>query len=634
MSFVELPRTALQEPLGALVAREAARGPDRLAAKGRAHALTYGALDCGSNRIARAILSRPRNPSGTVALLFAHDAPAIGAILGVLKAGACYVALDPHQSADRHAAVLADCEPALIMCDSAHRARAQELASLACDVLDADALDPAVSDAPPDVAVSPRAPAVICYSSGSTGEPKGVLWDHRGVIHRAMLYIAQNSLASADRAALLQSMAVASSFHRIFGPLLVGAAVMPFDIRSESADGLSAWLAAEEITVCALAASVFRHFAARLTGAERFPKLRHVWLASETVLRSDVELFRARFPASCGLGTTYNTSEAGTLCELRLDPTVLLDGPSVPVGHPVPDKHVLLLDEAGREVAPGEAGEIAVRSEFLAVGYWRRPALDATVFAPDPAGGPARLCRTGDLGRMRPDGCLLHLGRKDTRAKLRGRFVDTAAIETALLDHPGLAGAAISIREDQPGDQRLVAHVVVRRGPAPPVGELQRFVRDRLGDLLVPSTFVFLESLPRTPNGKVDRRALPAPSRRRPALATPYATPHTPVEETVAHLWAAALGLEAVGVDDDFLELGGTSLVAGRITAAVIDRFGVSMPLHALLEARTVGAMARVVVTHLLVARPDAGAQLLAALEPNGGPADAPTDRRRRKRAG
>ena len=618
MSFVALPRTALEEPLGALVAREAARAPDRLAAKGRAHALTYGALDRVSNRMARAILSRPRSPSGTVALLFAHDAPAIGAILGVLKAGACYVALDPHQSAEQHAAVLADCEPSLIVCDSRHQAGAQKLASAACDVLDAGALDPTVSDAPLDVAVSPRAPAVICYSSGSTGEPKGVVWDHRGVIHRAMLYIAQNRLTSADRAALLQSMAVASSFHRIFGPLLVGAAVMPFDVRSESADGLSAWLAAEEITVCALAASVFRHFAARLTGGERFPKLRHVWLASETVLWSDVQLFRARFPASCRLGTTYNTSEAGTLCELRLDGGVIADGPSVPAGHPVPDKHVLLLDEAGHEVAPGETGEIAVRSEFLAIGYWRRPELDARVFAPDPAGGPARLCRTGDVGRMRSDGCLLHLGRKDARAKLRGRFVDTAAIETTLLDHPGLADAVISIREAQPGDQRLVAHVVVRRAPAPSVGELQGFVRDRLGDPLVPSTFVFLESLPRTPNGKVDRRALSAPGRGRPALATPYAAPQTPVEKAVARLWAAALGLEAVGVDDDFLELGGTSLVAGRITAAAIDRFGVSMPLPALLEARTVGAMARVVVTHLLVARPDAD-RLLAAVTPNGG---------------
>ena len=267
------------------------------------------------------------------------------------------------------------------------------------------------------------------------------------------------------------------------------------------------------------AASVFRHFAGRLTGAEHFPALRQVWLASESVLRSDVELFRARFPASCELGTTYNTSEAGTLCELRLDTAVLLDGASVPVGHPVPDKHVLLLDEGGREVAPGETGEIAVRSEFLAIGYWRRPELDARVFAPDPAGGPARLCRTGDLGRMRPDGCLLHLGRKDTRAKLRGRFVDTATIESALLEHPGLAGAAISIREDQPGDQRLVAHVVARRAPAPPVGELQRFVRDRLGEALVPSTFVFLDGC----RGRRMASSTATRSRRPRAMRSPAA---------------------------------------------------------------------------------------------------------------
>lgn len=614
----ELPRAALDEPLGALFEREAARGPHRLAAKGRRHALTYGELDRAANRVARAILERTRREAPRLALLFAHDAPVVGAILGAFKAGACYVPVDPHHAADRQAAMLADCTPALLVCDRGHLGRAREIAPAGCEVLDADALDATAPAGPPRVAVSPRAPALICYSSGSTGEPKGIVWDQRGIVHRAMIHIALLGLTPVDRVALFQSVAVGASLRRIFGALLSGGAVMPFDIRSESADALTAWLAAERITSALFAASVFRHFAGRLTGSERFPALRNVWLASEPVRRSDVELFRARFGPSCELMTGFSTSECGSVSEFRVHDGAVLDGAAVPIGTPVADKQVLLLDDAGQEVAPGEIGEIAVRSEFLALGYWGRPDLDARIFLDDPAGGAARICRTGDLGRMRPDGCLLHLGRKDARAKLRGRFVDTGEIENALMDHPGLAGAVVTVREDRPGDQRLVAHVVARRAPPPPVDEVQRFVRERIGVHLVPSAVVFLDALPRTANGKVNRAALPAPGRSRPALARPFAAPHTPVEAEIARIWCGALDLDEVGIQDEFLELGGTSLVAGRITAAVVARFGVSLSVPSLLDARTVEAMAAAVVVGLLETVPPDAATPLDAI----GPAD------------
>jgi AMP-binding enzyme/phosphopantetheine binding protein len=309
--------------------------------------------------------------------------------------------------------------------------------------------------------------------------------------------------------------------------------------------------------------------------------------------------------------TGLSTSECGMLCEFRVDDGAVLEGSAVPIGYPVPDKQLMLLDDAGNEVAPGEVGEISVRSEFLALGYWGRPEAGAKVFLPDPTSGPGRICRTGDLGRMRPDGCYLHLGRKDGHAKLRGRFVDAGEIENALLDHPALAGAAVSIREDRPGGQRLVAHVVARRAAPTTVSELQQFVRERLGDHLVPSAFVFLDELPRTPNGKVDRRALPAPGRSRPVLAQPFAPPRTPLETAIAGIWSTALGLDEVGILDAFLELGGTSLVAGRITTAVVERFGVPLPIRALLEARTVEAMAAAVVAGLLeTVAPDAAARL------------------------
>ena len=609
-------RSMLDEPIGTLFARQVAHHPHRLAVKSSRHALTYAELDAAANRLARAILARRGPGPEPVALLFAHDAPLLVAVVAVLKAGKTYVALDPYQPAPRHTAILADAEPSLMVCDAGHRGRARDVGGMTCEVLDATALEGGVAPEAPALVVSPRAPACICYTSGSTGAPKGVVWDHRGIVHRVMILAKSAGLRLDDRVALLQSVSATASFRNIFSALLTGAALVLFDLRAEGPGALARWLTDEKITIVNFASSVFRHFAGGLTGGGNFPALRLIWAGSEPVFKRDVDLFRAHFARSCVFVNGMGTSEAGTVREFPIDMATPIEGDQVPVGYALPDKEVLLLDDQGNEVAPGEAGEIVVRSEFLAMGYWRRPDLDREVFVPAPAGGSGRLCRTGDVGRMLPDGCLVHLGRKDARAKLRGGFVDPLGVEAVLLAHPAVAGTAVAIREDRPGDQRLTAYVVSAPGVMATVSELRHFVRTRLGAHLVPAAFVFLDALPQTPNGKIDRRALPPPGRARPRLATPYTAPRTPVEEAVARIWSAALDLDGVGVDDDFLELGGDSLLAGSITAQVCERFGVDVPVTALLEASRVADMAAVVVEHLLGALPpEARDRLLATID-------------------
>ena len=299
------------------------------------------------------------------------------------------------------------------------------------------------------------------------------------------------------------------------------------------------------------------------------------------------------------------------------------DSHILPAGHAVADKEVLLLDDDGRPVAPGEMGEIVVRSDFLARGYWRRPDLDAAVFSPVEPGSPGRACRTGDLGRMLPGELLMHLGRKDARAKLSGRFVDASEIEAALMACPGVQAAAAVVREDRPGDQRLVAYVVPQKtaaGPALTPGDVLRAARARLDASLALSAVVFLDALPLAPNGKIDRRALPAPPRTRARSDGPPAAPRTDIEADVLRVWAGVLALDEVGVHDDFLDLGGTSLVAGQIAARVSERFGVQLLAQQLLEAPTVADMAVVVTAHLLgrLGR-DAAERGLAAGEASGG---------------
>jgi acyl-coenzyme A synthetase/AMP-(fatty) acid ligase len=221
-----------------------------------------------------------------------------------------------------------------------------------------------------------------------------------------------------------------------------------------------------------------------------------------------------------------------------IDQGTSIMGSIVPVGYAVEDNEVLLLDEAGHDVGFNRVGEIAVRSRYIAPGYWCRPDLTDTTFLPDPAGGDARIYRTGDLGLMLSDGCSLHLGRKDFQVKIRGHRVEVAEVETALLDRGDIKEAVVVAREDRPGDQRLVAYLVPAGHLGPTVGELRGFLRAKVPDYMIPTAFVVIDALPMTLTGKVDRRALPAPGRARPGLASPFAAPYTPTERRLARIWA------------------------------------------------------------------------------------------------
>lgn len=266
----------------------------------------------------------------------------------------------------------------------------------------------------------------------------------------------------------------------------------------------------------------------------------------------------------------------------------------------VEDVEVLLLEESGAEVGSNCMGEIAVKSRYLSPGYWRNPELTHTAFFPDPAGSETRIYRTGDLGLLRPDTCLEHLGRNDVQVKIRGYRIEVAEVEMALGDHEAIAKAAVVVvtRADDRGETRLVAYFIPMHDPGPTVGELQRFLQATLPDYMVPSAFVQLRALPLTPSGKLDQRALPAPTWERPPLAQPVVAPRTPVEEQLAQIWAEVLGIERVGIFDHFLELGDDSLLATRIISRIISAWHIDIPLRTLLEASTVAQMAVIVTQY------------------------------------
>ena len=335
--------------------------------------------------------------------------------------------------------------------------------------------------------------AFILYTSGSTGQPKGVIQNHRNVIHNALRYATGCRIGPEDRVTLLASLGTGQGTPTAFSALLSGAALYPLAIKQEGVAGLSTWLNTEEITVYISTPTLFRHFVGTLTGEENFPKLRMIRLGAEQIQKRDVDLYKKYFPSHCTLAIFLSATEAGNLCQYFVDKQTEITGDSVPVGRPVDGVDILLLDDTGKEVGPNEIGEIVVKSRFISPGYWRNPELTKAVFLPD---GDKRIYRTGDLGRLLANGELEHLGRKDFQIKIRGYRVEIAEIESALLKRSQINEAVVVAMDNRAGDKRLVAYIVPAGQPPPSASELRSFLEEKLPDYMIPSAFVMLMLYP------------------------------------------------------------------------------------------------------------------------------------------
>ena len=585
--------------------------------------VTYAELDAMANRVAHAILAERGDVAEPVALLLEQGLSQIVGLLGVLKAGKFYVVLEPTHPRARNEYILADAGPAVLIAETATREIARDLAPDRMCVLDIDALGATEASSSPSLTLGPDRPAYILYTSGSTGQPKGVLATHRAVLHEMVRVTDLFHVCPEDRQTLLRSCGFSGAQRDVHGSLLNGASVHPLNLDAEGLTRLATWLHEQEITTFRAVVSVFRALMATARDTERFPDVRLVHTGGEAVNTSDVRLFARRFPHDAVFASGLGITEAGTVAHYVPDPTLagVSDG-LLPVGYPTAGVELLLLDERGEPVGPGAIGEIAVRSRYLASGYWRRPELTAARFLPDPHGGDARIYLTGDLGLRRPDGCVEYHGRQDFQVKVRGVRVEVGEVEAALLSLGDLREAVVVAREDAPGECRLVGYVVAAEPPGPTPAVLRRALADRLPALMVPSTFVRLSAMPLSAVGKVDRGALPPPPRVRP-LDSPPVPPSTPIETTLAAIWADILELDEIGVHDAFLDLGGDSIRAVRIASRARSVFHVDVPMSELFTAATVSAMAAVVAAALAS---DMDATTVARIL---GTADAPDEGRR-----
>ncbi|MFC1716437.1 amino acid adenylation domain-containing protein [Candidatus Poribacteria bacterium] len=594
--FVRFEETEVEQSIPDRFEQQVRKYPNRLAVKTKDHEFTYDELNKAANRVAWAILKQRDKGQETIVLLLEHGAPTVVALLGVLKAGKIYVPLDPSFPRARLDYMLKDSEAALILTNNKNMAFARELANDTTQLINIDKLDADLSTENPGLSIPPEAFAYIAYTSGSTGEPKGVIENHLDVLHFTFIYTNSTHVSQDDRVLLVGSFCFSGSASYLYPALLNGAALLPFDIASEGIENLVGWLVDEEITLYGGVPSIFRGVVAILTGEEDLSKIRLVRLGGDKAYKKDVELCRRHFSPDCIFRVGLGGSEAKICRHFFIDKDLEIVGNSVPVGYPVANTEILLLDDHGNDVGFNQVGEIVVRGRYISPGYWRKPEQTAETFKPDPEGSDKRLYYTGDLGIMAPDGCLYHLGRKDFQVKIRGYRIEIGEIEGALLALDCVRETVVIPREDMFGEQRLVAYIVPATEYLPTVNELRRALSDSLPDYMIPSIFVTLDAIPKNTGGKVDRQALPAPGIGRPELDVPFAAPGTPVEVKLAKIWRDVLGLNEIGIHDNFFDLGGHSLLATRIMSRVMDTFHVKMPLSTLFQTPTVADMAIVIV--------------------------------------
>ncbi|WP_158693199.1 non-ribosomal peptide synthetase, partial [Streptomyces viridochromogenes] len=579
--------------LTALFARQAARTPDAVAVHQAGTRLTYADLDARANRLAHHLRERGVRTGDRVGLSLPRGTSLIVALLGILKAGAAYVPVDPAYPVARQEFMLDDSEAVLLVTDAAGGRRlGGDRRPLVLVDTDRKAIEAAPAG-PVDAGLTPDHGAYVIYTSGSTGTPKGTLTPHRA-IDRVVRHTPYIELTPQDVVAQAASVSFDAATFEIWGALLNGATLALAPAGVLDPPELREFLTTHGVTTLWLTAGLFHEVVD--ADIEALAGLRHLLAGGDALSPRHCRAVLEQLPGTTlinGYGPTETTTFAAAGALRPAD----LARETVPLGGPIGDTRLYVLDDRLRPVASGVGGELHIAGEGLAHGYVNRAALTAERFVADPFGEPGgRMYRTGDRVRWTADGRLEFLGRGDGQVKIRGFRVEVGEIESALADHPKVAQAVVTAVAG-PGSgsaKRLVAYVVgqpgVAGGAGVDVGELRRFVSGVVPEYMVPSVFVVLEALPLTPNGKVDRRALPVPEVSG-AVRGERVAARTPVESVLAGIWAEVLGVESVGVEDNFFDLGGDSILSIQVVSRA-RRAGLVLTSQDVFQRQTIAALA------------------------------------------
>ncbi|MGB7925177.1 MAG: amino acid adenylation domain-containing protein, partial [Pyrinomonadaceae bacterium] len=568
------------------------RSPEAVAVLFQDEQVTYGELNRRANQCAHYLRSLGVGPEVLVGICMERSVEMLVGLLGILKAGGAYVPLDPEYPQERLTFMLEDAAVPVLV---AHERLAAELpiqwAQVVCLDSEWDLIASQSVENPPHE-VSAGNLAYVMYTSGSTGQPKGVAVQHRGVVR---LVVSSNYAELSPDEVLLQFAPISfdASTFEIWGALLNGGSLVVMPPERPSLEELGQAIARHRVTTLWLAAVVFQQMVEGQL--ESLRGVRQLLAGGDVLPLAQVDRALRELEQTKlinGYGPTENTTF--TCCYVMQGARAGVG--SVPVGRAIAGTQAYVLDTEFEPVGVGVAGELCAGGDGLARDYLRRPDLTAERFIPNPFSerGGERLYRTGDLVRFMPDGNIEFLGRLDAQVKVRGYRIELGEVEAALMAHPEVSDVVVATSADEAGeDKRLVAYIVAAGVETLTASELRNFVKGRLPDYMIPSAFVMLEEMPLTPNGKLDRRALPAPGDERPALEKEFAAPATPLQEMLAELWSKVLGIERVGIDDDFFELGGDSIRAAIFINKLQEKLGEIVQVVLIFNAPTIAALAR-----------------------------------------
>jgi amino acid adenylation domain-containing protein len=574
------------------------RHPDAIAVVWAGQQLTYRELNDRANRLAHYLSGLGVQPDVMVGISVERSIEMVVGILGILKAGGAYVPLDPEYPPERLEFMVADTEIAVLLTQStlidklpAHRAR------IVCIDRDLPGGEEWATDNFRS-GVEPHHLVYAMYTSGSTGTPKGVLIEHRSLVNYALAAVGEYQVTPHDRILQFASLNFDISVEEIFTSLVSGATLV---LRTEETLDLGTFLQHGRdwgITVVSLPTAYWHELTMRLeTDREGLPpSLRLVIIGGEKIATARFRAWQQAVGSRVRLINTYGPTEA-TVIALWSDLSELdanTDRLEIPIGRPLPNFQVYILDADLQPVPIGVPGELHIGGAGLARHYHNRPERNASRFVANPFSPRSgdRLYKTGDLVRYRADGNIDFLGRIDRQVKIRGFRVELGEIETVLDRHPAIAQTVVAVREDRPGQKQLVAYCVPKNGSQPQTSDLRSFTAQQLPNYMVPALFVMLSELPLSPNGKVDLRALPAPEDTRPDPTATFIAPQDEIERQLTEIWQQVLGVNPIGIKDNFFDLGGHSLLAVRLFNDIEQVWGKKLPLASLFQAPTIAQLA------------------------------------------
>ncbi len=554
--------------------------------------MSYGELNQRANRLACQLRQAGVGSETLVAICAERSLEMVTGLLAILKAGGAYVALDPNYPQERLAFMLQDTQAPVLL---AQRHLASQLPPHQAKIIYLDSTDAQMDGGAETLenlngGITADNLANVIYTSGSTGKPKGTLLPHRGVV-RLVASTSRGNFTSKDVFFHCSPISFDASTWEIWVPLLNGAKLVIMSPGTPSLEALGEVIRQHKVTILFLTTGLFR-----MMVDERIADLewvRQLWTGGDVLPVAQAQK-ALQVLRNCRLVNAYGPTENSTMTTIHEVSECDLNGNSIPIGKPIANVEVYILDRHLQPVPVGVPGELHIGGEGLARGYLHQPELTGEKFIRNhfnPAPG-ARLYKTGDLCRYLADGSIEFFGRVDQQVKIRGFRIELEEIETVLGQHPAVRQAIVVAREDVPGEKILAGYYVPHPSIKCAPEELRDFLKARLPEYMVPASFVMLEALPLSPNGKVDRKALPSPEQVPAELAPNYAAPGTPTEQILAEIWARSLRLERVGVNDNFFDLGGHSLLIVQLHARLCEAFKIKLPIVKLFQYPTVSSFA------------------------------------------